>query len=255
MMKPYLYKGIIGFLGLILLSGCTTMKTPKANSLPSSLTSCKFKQVIEKKVQLDYLVYLPKDYKKSRQKWPLVMFLHGAGERGTDKNLLAVHGPVMQIVKQKKEFPFILIAPQCPEDSWWEEHIDDLNALLEKVIDKYRVDKDRVYLTGISMGGEGTWKLAMRYPEKFAAIAPICGIGRPWLAFRLKNIPIWAFHGVKDSTIPVAETQKMEKALKEVKANARFTYYPKLDHNSWTITYDNPEFYQWLLAQRKSHDQ
>jgi len=232
------------------LCGCATIPNKKDTQTMQPLKVCSLKTKFTKTVSLKYYVYLPEGYDSSKKKWPLVMFLHGAGERGDDLNLLKIHGPVMQVDKGQK-FPFILVAPQCPDGSWWTEHLDDLNSLLDLVEAKYSVDKKRVYLTGISMGGEGTWKLAMSHPDRFAAIVPICGKGNPWLAYRLKDVPVWAFHGDKDSVIPVSESINMEKALKDLKAEVKLTLYPGVDHNSWTQTYDNPEVYEWLLSHKR----
>ena len=134
-------------------------------------------------VTCEYLLYLPKDYGKSERKWPLVLFLHGAGERGANLDLVKTHGPP-KLIQQGKEFPFIVVSPQCPQGIWWPEIVDTLAALLDEVRENYAVDSDRVYLTGLSMGGYGTWTLACRYPERFAAIAPVCGGGLPFLAER-----------------------------------------------------------------------
>ncbi len=127
-----------------------------------------------------------------------------------------------------------------------------LNALLDSVIKEYHVDKDRVYLTGLSMGGFGTWALAAAFPGKFAALAPICGGGSPADAAKLARLPIWVFHGAKDNTVPLKRSEEMVEALKAAGGHPKFTVYPDAGHDSWTATYDNPEFYQWLLAQKRS---
>ncbi|MCC2670420.1 MAG: phospholipase [Armatimonadetes bacterium] len=180
-----------------------------------------------------YLLYLPKDYGKDPNKrWPLLMFLHGAGESGSDLEKVKVHGPP-KLIAQGKEFPFIVISPQCPSvREWWDRNT--LNALLDEVIAKYRVDEERLYLTGLSMGGYGTWELSTRFPERFAAIAPICGGGRPRFAPRLTGMGIWVGHGAKD---PV---------------DVKFTVYPEAQHDSWTETYNNPELYEWFLQHRRA---
>jgi predicted peptidase len=207
---------------------------------------------------MQYLVYLPKEYDaKSSKRWPLMLFLHGAGERGTDLQRVAIHGPP-SLVKQGKSFPFIIVAPQCPNDERWQN--DSLVKLLDHVMAEYKVDAGRVYLTGLSMGGYGTWKLALAYPEKFAAIAPICGGGEfidALLASRtkaaaLRSLPVWAFHGAKDQVVPLAESERMVNALKKAGVkDVKLTVYPEADHNSWTETYNNPEFYEWLLKHER----
>jgi predicted peptidase len=208
-------------------------------------------QTLEKQVavKLNYLLYLPEGYsKESDKKWPLILFLHGSGERGSDVSKVKVHG-VPKIVEGKKDFPFIVVSPQCPENRWWEPF--ELNVLLDDIMASYHVDADRVYLTGLSMGGFGTWDLAMHSPGRFAAIAPICGGGNPVMAFQIKNIPAWVFHGEADPVVPVQRSLEMVEALKKVKADVKLTTYPGVGHDSWTQTYDNPELYKWFLSHRR----
>lgn len=209
---------------------------------------------ITKQVGLSFLLSLPKDYEENdRVAYPLVLFLHGMGERGEDLNLVKKHGPPK--LAEERDFPFILVAPQCPIDierySTWHLYMDDLNALIDEIIAQYRVDKQRIYVTGLSMGGYGTWDLAKRYPEKFAAAAPICGGGSTKQIEKLKNVPVWAFHGAKDEVVPVEESVRMVDALSEVGGNVRLTVYPDANHDSWTETYNNPDFYKWLLSHKK----
>lgn len=198
----------------------------------------------------DYLLYLPKDY-DSKESWPLVLFLHGSGERGDDLELVKKHGPPKRVAAGK-EFPFILISPQCPDIERWSPRI--LAALLDIIIKKYHVDEDRVYVTGLSMGGFGTWAMAAKYPERFAAIAPICGGGDPDLAKALTKTPVWAFHGAKDPAVPVKRSQEMVKAIKKAGGQAKLTIYPDAGHDSWTVTYENPELYQWLLGHVRGNE-
>ena len=189
------------------------------------------------------------DYGTAGKKWPLVLFLHGAGERGKDLARVKVHGPPM-LVEKGKRFPFILVSPQCPKEVWWDA--EGLNALLDEIVAKYAVDEGRVYVTGLSMGGYGTWDLAIKYPDRFAAIAPICGGGTPYRAARkLKQMPIWVFHGGADPVVPIQNAQMMVEALKRAGATPRFTVYPGCGHDSWTQTYNNPAFYGWLLSQNR----
>lgn len=206
-----------------------------------------FEKKITVPARLEYLLSLPTDYGKSRKSWPLVLFLHGSGESGNDLNKVKVHGPP-KLVEANGPFPFILVSPQSPGRGW---NPDVLSALLDSVIKEYHVDKDRVYLTGLSMGGYGTWALAAAYPGKFAALAPICGGGNPAEAGKLASLPIWVFHGAKDTTVPPKRSEEMVEALKAAGGNPKFTVYPEAGHDSWTATYDNPEFYKWLLAQKR----
>ena len=233
------------------------MKT-KAQSANASLPAENFKWKFTRNGEMKYLFYLPKDYSaKSGKKWPLLLFLHGAGERGSDVQRAGIHGP-MKLVKQGTNFPFIIIAPQCPEEQLWQN--DELIQLLDHAMKKFGADERRVYLTGLSMGGYGAWSLGMTYPERFAAIAPICGGGEfitPYLATgekarALKTLGVWAFHGAKDPSVPVEESQRMVGLLKtlEVK-DVKFTVYPDAQHDSWSETYQNPELYDWLLKHER----
>ena len=208
------------------------------------------KQLANDKVKVDYLLFLPEDYGKEDKKWPVIVFLHGAGECGTDLNVVKKHGPP-KIVETKKDFPFIVVSPQAPnfKTAW---NVETLNALLEEVLSKYKVDTDRVYLTGLSMGGGGTWMWALASPERFAAIVPICGYKNdPTEAAKLKNMPVWAFHGDKDKAVPLSKSEVMVKALKDVGGNVKLTVYPGVGHDSWTETYNNPDLYRWLLEQKR----
>jgi len=200
------------------------------------------------KVQLSYLMYLPKDYEK-QESWPLLLFLHGSGERGDDLELVKVHGPP-KLIAAGKDFPFIVVSPQCPKDRRWEPI--ELVALLDDIAEKHTVDGDRIYVTGLSMGGFGTWQLASYAPDRLAAIAPICGGGEKYWAKQFAHLPVWAFHGAKDTGVPLERSQFMVDELKKNGGNPRLTIYPEAGHDSWTETYNNPELYEWLLEQRRS---
>jgi predicted peptidase len=206
-----------------------------------------FEVQITKTVRLNYLLYLPKGYGTDpHKKWPLILFLHGAGERGDDLELVKVHG-IPKILKRRKTFPFIVVSPQCSEDAWWPGEVEALAALLDEVVARYAVDPERVYLTGLSMGGFGAWSLAMARPERFAAVAPICGGGNPGRVCVLKDVPVWAFHGALDPVVPLARSEEMVNALKACGGDVRLTVYPDAEHDSWTRTYDDPELYAWFL--------
>jgi predicted peptidase len=220
------------------VTGDETVDKQKAAKLEASIP-----------ITMGYLLYLPKDYEK-QDAWPLLMFLHGAGERGDDLELVKVHGPP-KLIKQGKDFPFIVVSPQCPKDKGWEAV--ELTALLDDVIKNHKVDKDRIYITGLSMGGFGTWRLAAAIPDRIAAIVPICGGGETISIRQIRNIPTWAFHGAKDNVVTLDRTTKMIDALKAAGANPKLTVYPEAGHDSWTETYNNPELYDWLLAQKRNH--
>ena len=198
-------------------------------------------------VEVNYLLYLPPDYEE-QESWPLLLFLHGKGERGDDLELVKKHGPP-KLIAEGRDFPFIVVSPQCPADQWWESI--ELSALLDDLTRTHKVDEDRVYLTGLSMGGFGTWRLAAYAPQRFAAIAPICGGGEIYWAEELAPLSVWAFHGAQDPVVPVERSQALVDALKEKGAEPILTIYPEADHDSWTETYNNPELYEWLLQQRR----
>jgi len=208
-----------------------------------------FTKEIRKTLSAGYLLYLPKGYEDEESKaWPLMLFLHGAGERGSDLARVKLHGPPKR-VEEGEEFPFVLVSPQCPEKQWWS--VELLDHLLNEVAATHRIDEDRVYVTGLSMGGYGTWDLAMAYPDRFAALAPVCGGGSPHKTRLLTHVPIWVFHGAKDQTVPLTESELMVEALKKFDGEVKLTVYPEAQHDSWTETYENPELYDWFLKQRR----
>jgi predicted peptidase len=196
-----------------------------------------------------YLLYLPDAYEKDKEAdYPFILFLHGGGEKGDDLNKVKRNGPP-KILENKKDFPFIVVSPQCPRDERWTAY--KLNALLEGLVEKYRIDEDRIYLTGLSMGGYGTWDLASNYPHWFAAIVPVCGGGDVRRVRAVKDIPVWAFHGMRDNVIPIERSLELVRALEKIDGNVKFTVYPEANHNSWTQTYNNPELWEWLLEQKR----
>jgi predicted peptidase len=211
-------------------------------------TSQILQKEITKIVQIRYLIYVPQDY-ETREKWPLMLFLHGMGERGDDIEKVKVHGPP-QLVEKGEDFPFLILSPQCPDRQWWDT--DEIVILIDEIVSEYRIDANRIYVTGLSMGGYGTWNLALKYPHKFAAIAPICGGGNPNDAHLIKHLPIWVFHGAKDQVVLLKESQDMVDALRKEGNEVLFTVYPEASHDSWTETYNNPQLYQWLLKQARS---
>ena len=203
-------------------------------------------QQLDIKTTLKYLLYLPEEYNKEPHEWPLLLFLHGAGERGSVLDSVKKHGPP-KLAEQIPNMPFIIVSPQCPENQWWTNKVNELHALLNALIAKYRIDAKKIYVTGLSMGGYGTWELAMAYPNRFAAIAPICGGGDSRRVCRLKNVPTWVFHGARDEVVPIQQSQVLVDALKECGGNVKFTIYPDAKHDSWTETYNNPDLYKWFL--------
>ncbi|SVB07287.1 uncharacterized protein METZ01_LOCUS160141 [marine metagenome] len=203
-------------------------------------------------VELNYLLYLPSDYSYSKKAYPLVLFLHGAGERGEDIDLVEIHG-IPKLINMGKDFPFITIAPQCPFDRWWSDivFVKALISLIEKTKTQYNVDGSRIYATGLSMGGYGTLAVAIARPDLFSGIIPICGGGDLDKIGRLKNMPVWLFHGDADTVVPVENSTKIYNVLKSSNDNVKITIYENVGHDSWTETYDNNKIYEWLLSQKK----
>ena len=216
---------------------------------PAGQSAHLFEATVSRKVSYRYLLYVPKAYEADATKrWPLLLFLHGSGERGADLAKVKVHGPPRQL-DGRDDFPFVVVSPQCPDDQRWQA--DALAALLDDVTKKLRIDPDRVYVTGLSMGGRGTWDLAMSYPERFAAVAPVCGGALPDRACRLKDVPIRAFHGAKDPVVPLAESETVVDAVKKCGGTAELVVYTDAGHDSWTATYADPSLWHWLLSHRR----
>lgn len=201
--------------------------------------------------KLEYLLYLPEGYGRGKEPWPLVIFLHGSGERGHDLSKVEIHGPPK--LAESEGFPFILVSPQCPSDVRWSEEpaFPALQGMLRQLKQRYSIDIDRIYLTGLSMGGQGTWYWASQDPIRFAAILPICGKAEPEWGRKVAHLPTWVFHGAKDPTVPLEESEAIVEAMKSVGGQPKFTIYPEAEHDSWTETYNNLAVYDWLLNQTR----
>jgi predicted peptidase len=225
-----------------------------------------------------YQVFVPQNY-DPHKKWPVILFLHGRGERGDDGLLQTDIGIAPAIRKDASRFPFIVVMPQCLKDKnqAWNDAPMRTQALaaLERSIKEFHGDRDRIYLTGLSMGGYGVWDLAAKYPGKFAAYVPVCGglhapskypeiyaelvkdpnIADPYAetARRIGSTPVWIFHGDADDAVSVEESRKVSQALRAVKANVRYTEYPGVGHNAWDKAYAEPELIPWLLGQTLRH--
>jgi predicted peptidase len=229
-------------IALQLSAGPATQPTTEAN-----LGRGSFSKTITKTVALEYLVTLPKAYGRG-EKSPLLIALHGSGECGHDLKEVAFL-PKM-IVDGQKESPFVVVAPQLGSDhDWWSA--ETLNALLDDLLVKYDVDPDRVYLTGLSLGGYGVWDWACHSPQRFAAIVPIAGQPNPDWFQRLERLPVWAFHGALDKEVWPHEDEKMIKLLKEMGADAKLTMYAGVGHNAWSRAYREPGLWEWMLRQRR----
>lgn len=218
-----------------------------------------FESPIASRVAARYLLFLPEEYGADKaRRWPLILFLHGAGERGEDLSLVKRHGPP-KLVEGDPSFPFVVVSPQCPADETWSDEV--LVALLDHVLAEVRVDPRRVYLTGLSMGGFGAWSLAQHAPERFAAVVPICGGGSFERALlygdsprgrALRKLPFRAIHGARDPVVPLAESQRMVDALRTLGCLVELSVDPEAGHDSWSKAYADPLLYAWLLAHSRS---
>ena len=198
---------------------------------------------------INYLMYVPAAYfRASAGQFPLIVFLHGTEQRGDDPQLLKSVA-ALTIVDVDGTLPFIAVFPQCPRDAHWSP--EALIAMLGTIEESLRIDHDRVYLTGFSLGGFGVWQTAAAFPDVFAAIAPVCGMSDISDVPRLRDIPVWAFHGALDQNVPLAESEKMTAALRDIGGNVRLTVYPDFAHDCWSITYRDSRLYLWFLSQRR----
>jgi len=183
-------------------------------------------------ITVNYLLYLPQDYVKDTSRlWPVLIFLHGSGEAGNDLQKVKVHGPP-KLIEQGKQFPFIVVSPQARENEGWEPQV--IIRLIKGIQSKYKVDNEKIYLTGLSMGGFGTWNIASKFPSMFAAIAPVCGGGDTTGVMKLKHVPVWCFHGAKDNIVDPEQSYRMVRALKKYNPDVKLTIYPDANHDSWT---------------------
>lgn len=212
---------------------------------------------VVKPIRLRYLLYEGDGTPISDHRGvPLLIFLHGIGERGDNLELLRGYGPPM-MADRGAVFPGYLLAPQCPEDEVWVSMLDELDALLAAIIRDYPIDTGRIWLTGLSSGGYGAWHWAERHPRAFAALVPICGGTIPYVGFperirKLVDLPIWAFHGEADDDVPADLTTELIEELKKAGGNPRYTLYPGVGHDSWTQTYANDKMWEWVYAQKNT---
>ena len=244
---------------LLALAIALTLNAATAQDSADMQKPKKFERTVARTLAANYLLFTPKGYDPTGDKqWPLMLFLHGAGERGTDLQKVAVHGPP-KLVKARPDFPFLVVSPQCPNNETWSNEV--LLALLDEVIATHKVDTNRVYLTGLSMGGYGSWSLALQYPERWAAVAPICGGGNTIDALltprkkaaALKALPFWVFHGGKDPVVKLDESERMVQALKSAGVKeVKLTIYPEAQHDSWTETYADEKLYEWFLQHERA---
>jgi antitoxin component YwqK of YwqJK toxin-antitoxin module/predicted esterase len=212
-------------------------------------------EVISKK-SYNYLLYLPVEYEKNlNDPWPLIIYLHGSSLRGDNLEKVKEHG-LPRLIEKGKDFPFIIVSPQCPANKTWVTD-DWFPDFLEELKSNYRIDLDRIYLTGVGLGGEGVWNLAIKYPETFAAIAPVCGptgpLTFPVHARRIKHIPAWVFHGARDLVVPVRESEIMVASLKEYGGDVTLQVFPEAGHSPFTKeVYSEQLLYDWFLGHKQS---
>ncbi len=200
---------------------------------------------------LKYWLYIPVDYDVAdrSRKWPLMLFLHGGGEGGKDMVDVLKHGPP-NMIEAGEAFPMLVVSPRNPSQTqFWDDQ--QLIRLLDEIESRYHVDSDRVYLTGLSRGAFGAWRLAIQNPNRFAAMAPISGGGALPYVNRLQHVPIWVFHGAKDPVIPVSESMRLVDQLKQIGGDVRLTVYPDAEHDAWTEAYLTPELFHWMLKQKR----
>lgn len=256
---------------IFLVLGCTTSAKPRDVMAPMNDTVTGF---INKSVEVDgqvsrYVVYVPYDYTPDRA-WPLVVFLHGAGERGNDGLIQSEVGIGTAIRRYSDRYPAVVVMPQCPDDKLWDMAVPQIEAALARTFEEYRIDESRVYLTGLSMGGYGTWIWGALNADRFAALMPICGGGRmedlamlsgedaPGDAAsfeerikRLATVPIWAFHGADDEVVPPERSREMVELVKQAGGEVHYTEFEKTGHDSWTQAYANEKAIRWLFEQRR----
>lgn len=251
-------------LGLSLVLSAMALIAPVSNSQPQFLE----RSINVGDVTYKYRIYVPAGTKDKAP--PVLLFLHGAGERGSDNELQTKVG-LAPAIAQQKDFPFIVVLPQCPRGRWWSEPDMQTHALgaLDQTIEEFKCDQSRVYLTGLSMGGYGLWAIAAANPGRFAALAPVCGGVRPprrvpvqpgtvdmssmenpyaFVAEKVGKTPVWVFHGAADPVVPVTESQKMVEALKSTGGQVKYTEYEGVGHNSWDKAYSESELYKWMLG-------
>ena len=215
------------------------------NMLEKNLT---FKSSNSSGVDLSYLLYLPDNYDEVFSSLPLVLFLHGVGERGNNLSLVKKHG-IPKRIEKGDSFPFICIAPQCPKDGYWNrpDIINALFALVNEVKKDFSLKSNKVYGTGLSMGGLGVLEMAIQDPSFFSAIIPVCGGANLDQIDRIRSLPIWLFHGDRDMVHPVENSINIYQKLQPKNTNIHLTVYGNTGHDSWTMTYDNDEIYNWLI--------
>jgi predicted peptidase len=254
--------GLVVALGLgVLLGQLTGAEAPATQpdlTAPTVVPPGHWSQTLRKEVtrtiSCDYLLYLPRDYSATapgsdEKKWPLIVFLHGSGARGANLGLVRLSG-LPRKLDRDDNFPFVVVSPQCPTGGFWDP--ETLKSVIDEVIAKHHVDPDRVYLTGLSLGGFGAWNLVTAYPDLFAACAPVCGGGGdPFAVARLRGVAFWVFHGEEDEVVPVKHSRMMVNALRAAGVDVKYTQYDNRGHGVWERTYNDPKLYEWFLKHKR----
>ena len=198
--------------------------------------------------KIKYVIRYPNGYKQG-ERYPVLFYIHGAGGRGADIDVIRNH-TFFSLTEKYEDFPFISVAPQCYSNTWF-DIFEQLQDFVKMICASDFCDPERVYFMGASMGGYTTWQLAMTMPETVAAIVPICGGGMNWNTARLVNVPVWAFHGDKDTTVYLCESEMMVNKVNKLGGSAKLTVYEGVGHDAWTATFNNPEVFEWLLTNKK----
>lgn len=240
---------------IVAIACCSILISPSLAQEAKSESSAAGKQVelsleTSDGATVDYLLYLPKNYENGKSV-PMMLFLHGRGESNGPLSLVSKWGPP-KMAASGEDFPFIIVSPQCPREDYWSSDVQvkRLKELLGKIESDYSIDKSKVYLTGLSMGGYGSWRMAAELPGKFAAVVPVCGGGKVEFAEKLVDTPIWVFHGDQDGAVPFQKSVEMVDAIKKAGGTSiKFTSLEGIGHNCWSATYATPQVYQWMLKQ------
>lgn len=236
-------------LKLLCLSCCLLMISNTVLAQDDAPAQTPERIVVSDEVAMDYLLAVPEAHDADGEPVPVILFLHGAGERGDELERVKAWGPP-RMVEAGHEFGAVVVSPQCPAGTWWTAHLETLELLLDHIAETYNVDPDRVYVTGLSMGGYGTFALVARDPERYAAAVPICGGGNDADALRLSSTPMWVFHGTDDRVVPVAGSRRMvEVANSRDGEHARLTEYEGVGHDSWRQAYADEAMWAWLFEQ------
>jgi predicted peptidase len=239
--------------GLLLMTSCHAPRviTVDSKEHPLEVQSSRTTQTAQLFETTNYLLYLPNGYDKEEKRWPLILYLHGKSLRGNNPEILKNYG-LAALLERDLEIPFVVVSPQCPDDRYWMTEDETLIRLVDHVASTYAIDQERIYVTGHSMGGRGTWLLAYKHPEKFAAIVPMSDapLDDTW-AKHIAKVPAWVFHGTKDDLESFERTQQFVEALKKARAEVKLTALPGRDHYILDA-YENQEIYDWLLQHKRT---